>query len=418
MKRVDVAIVGAGPGGAATALYAGRAGLNVLLLDKASFPREKTCGDGITCRSLSQLAHMGLEQDVLAKGLLPTQVRFGSPDGTLAALEMSPRGGERPFVCVYPRERLDEALVRAAEQAGAVFRPGVRALGMEYGPSDVVLHTASRRTGENIHAHIVVAADGALGSFSQRAGIPSPGGLYLAARAYVKADDQYPSCLDFMFCRDTLPFYAWVFPVAPGLCNVGLVVPPARATGAALRGHLERLIASEPRIRRRLIGARLASPVRAGWLRSQRRLCRVYGKRWISVGDAAGLVAPISGEGIATALLSGRLAAQTIVDALATDRPDESLASYEMRLQERLGRSFSRLWLAHYVFYAAPLVNRIVRLLRDERDVQRLARAILLDQAPPESVLHVGFWWRLLKKPRSVVLPAEPITDDREGKTG
>jgi geranylgeranyl reductase family protein len=315
-RLFDLIVVGAGPAGAATALEARRlrADAAVLLVDKAAFPRDKPCGDGIGPHAVDELAALG------AAGVLDgyppvSRLRFRAPDGTEVAGEMA-----RPNR-VVPRQVLDARLVEAAVASGAVLhRSHVRAL--EDRGDRVVLD------GE-LAGRVVVGADGANSAVRRLLGLAGnpPDDVAIAVRGYAPAPPGPPEqFVDWV--PHGWPAYAWCFATGTGLANVGYGLLRSRLDGgrAVLYGRLRTLLPG--------------LEADAATLRAHHLPLSTYrpppGRgRVLLAGDAASLVNPVSGEGIYYALASGRLAA-----AAALGAPSEPFPAYRELLDRALGRHF------------------------------------------------------------------------------
>ncbi|GAB2913792.1 hypothetical protein GCM10027047_09680 [Rhodococcus aerolatus] len=309
---VDVLVVGAGPAGSAAALAARRAGRSVLLLDAADFPRDKVCGDGVAPHALDVLAGLGVDTTGLVAGSAPVHtLDLRSPGGVTAR-----RRTQRPG-WVVPREVLDARLRAAAVADGVqVRRHRVRTVRPVPGGVDV----------DVVAAGVVVAADGAESVVRRQAGVPAPraGTVALAIRGYAPSG-AWPAGEQLLTMTTAhWPAYAWAFPVGDGTANVGYGellrgAPPTRA-------HLvERLHALLPGVEpTRLRAHRL--PLSTGRVRQP-------DGRVLLVGDAAGLVNPVTGEGIFYAVLSGALAGA----AAGADDPGRVLRSC---LRAALGTHF------------------------------------------------------------------------------
>ncbi|MFC7527920.1 geranylgeranyl reductase family protein [Actinoplanes sp. GCM10030250] len=304
----DVAVIGAGPAGSAAAITACRAGARVLLLDRADFPRDKTCGDGIAAEAVDVLTALGVP-DVTA-GYPPVErLRLVAPGGSAAARRL-PRAAH-----TVPRRVFDERLVRAAVAAGAVFhRHTTREVREEH---TVVIDGTYR-------AHVVIGADGA-GSVVRRSlgeEANPPGHLAIAIRGYRPTTNTGEQVI--ITTRQRWPAYAWEFPIGDGTANVGY--------GELLRGTaLSRSYLME-RLRNLLPGAE-PTGLRGHHLPLSTHRPVPGRGRLLLAGDALSLINPCTGEGIFYAVLSGSLAG-----AAAARGPHDVARRYRDALHRRLGR--------------------------------------------------------------------------------
>ena len=330
-QDADVIVVGAGPGGAATAHALAQTGLDVLLLEKTGFPREKVCGDGLTPRAVKTLVEMGIDTTeangfIRNRGLriIGGDVKIELPWPELASY---PNYG-----LVRPRLDFDELLARAAQAAGArlqehtnVTGPVLDAAGRVVG---VTAKVGPERREETYRAKVVVACDGASARLGLSMGVQKrddrPMGV--AVRRYFTSprheDDMLESWLELRAPNgDLLPGYGWVFGVGDGTSNVGLGI--LNTTKAWQDTDYKKLMArwtgSMPQ-EWHFDEEHATGPVRGGALPMGFNRQPHYTRGLVLVGDAAGAVNPFNGEGIAYAMESGRLAADIIAQALS--RPD------------------------------------------------------------------------------------------------
>lgn len=322
-------VVGSGPAGASAAIRLAAAGRPVVVLDKATFPRDKCCGDGLTSLALRELEALGLDPRSVESWTWIDSVEVSSPDQKVVRFPLSNR---RRCGAVARRRELDDALVRRARAVGAEVREGCQVVDARPGAGAIEL---TLHTGEAIEADFVIAADGKWSRVARslRSASGPELGEWHAYRQYLRVDDRDEAAkLWIWFEPELVPGYAWSFPLTGGHVNFGFAVKrgPSLA-GADLRVLWSSLL-DRPHIAAVLgPGARPAGPVRS-WpipARLDPALLTGGNSRVLFVGDAAGMGDPMTGEGIGQALLSGRLAAAAVLDK--SDKGPEAVASRFMR---------------------------------------------------------------------------------------
>jgi menaquinone-9 beta-reductase len=313
---VDLMVVGAGPAGIAAGIEARRVGLQALVVDKATFPRDKTCGDGLTTGALRLLDGLGFDVRTLPSWVGITDTVLVSPTGREVEVPLPPDGA---YAGVVPRAELDAALVQHARAAGVDVREGVAVVGVHERDDRVTVTLAD---GSHIEARFVIAADGHWSPVRRLVGAESatPLGSWHAFRQYFTGVEDRR--LWVLFEEDLLPGYAWVFPVGDGRANVGFGVlrtdasnKSAGPSGKALAAQWRSLV-DRPSVRRALgphaepEGTVRAWPIPADYDRD-----RLTHGRILFVGDAGNVVDPMTGEGIAQAIESGMLAIRAVADS-------------------------------------------------------------------------------------------------------
>ncbi|MGO9874483.1 MAG: geranylgeranyl reductase family protein [Acidimicrobiia bacterium] len=330
---VDVVVVGAGPGGVAAAITARDVGCSVVCVDKATFPRDKTCGDGLTAGALRGLEALGLSRadlgDVGTASVHETVLV--SPSGRQVTLPLPTGNGL--YAAVATRRDLDAALVALARRHGVVVRERCAVEDVTPRAAHVELRFGD---GHMLRARHVIAADGHWSPVRRAVEPDTPRDLgeWHAVRQYfADVDDDR---LWVVFEADLLPGYAWVFPLPGGRANVGFgVLRAAGRTGRDLKQLWPELLA-RPALRAALgPSAHPTEPVRAWPIPTRYDPQRLTNGRVLFVGDAAGVVDPMTGEGIAQALETGALAAQAIA---AGGTPQAVAARYRQRVGQALGR--------------------------------------------------------------------------------
>jgi len=354
----DVVVVGAGPAGSTTAYHLAQAGLDVRLLEKAAFPREKVCGDGLTPRAVRPLLAMGIDVSPEAGWLRNHGLRiYGG--GMRLELPWPELASFPDYGLVRPRTDFDEVLARQAQKAGATLQERTTV-------SDPVLDERTGRvvgvvaTGEDgrpttYRAPVVVCSDGNSSRFSLALGLRKredrPMGV--AVRRYYRSprhdDDWLESWLELWDGPPEkgrlLPGYGWVFGIGDGTSNVGLgILDTSKAFGNVdYRDLLRRWAAGMPR-EWGFVEEEATGPIRGSALPMGFNRTPHYSRGVLLVGDAGGMVNPFNGEGIAYAMEAGEYAAETVVQALG--RPDgpareRALEAYPQRLRAAWGGYFT-----------------------------------------------------------------------------
>ncbi|MCK1796635.1 geranylgeranyl reductase family protein [Streptomyces sp. XM4193] len=334
-QHADVIVVGAGPGGSAAAYHLARSGLDVLLLEKTAFPREKVCGDGLTPRATKQLVSMGIDISEEAGWLRNKGLRIIG-GGHRLQLDWPELAAYPNYGLVRKRDDFDEQLARAAQKAGArmyercnVQEPILDRTGRITG---VHAKLGEERTPTTFHAPLVVAADGNSTRLSLKMGLhrreDRPMGV--AVRTYFTSprhdDDYLESWLELWDKRGgenkLLPGYGWVFGMGDGTSNVGLGILNSSKAYKELdwREVLKAWCASMPE-EWGFTPENMTMPIRGAALPMAFNRQPHYTRGLLLVGDAGGLVNPFNGEGIAYAMESGQIAAEVIVQAQARQTP-------------------------------------------------------------------------------------------------
>ena len=350
-QRADVVVVGAGPGGSATAARLAACGRDVVLLEKDVFPRDKVCGDGLTPRVVKELLDLGLVDE--AHGRVPgwaTQRGLRIHGGTTVMELPWPELEDWPsWGATATRRVFDQRIAGLAVARGASLHQGITVTGPVWRDhagsrvAGVTWRTADGQTGE-VHAPVVVAADGAGSRVAKAMGIPrrTDRPMAVAVRTYYRSprstDDWISSFLDLRDdAGDYLSGYGWVFPLDDGTINVGLGLLDTskdfRATNyREMLTRWARGLAEDWGTTPEAQVDRIRSgPIPMGFNRTP-----LHQRGVVLVGDAGGMVNPFNGEGISYAMEAAALAAEVIDRALTTRRTAD-LDAYDAELRSRWG---------------------------------------------------------------------------------
>jgi geranylgeranyl reductase family protein len=344
----DVIVVGAGPAGATAAYYlraggGGVSGLRVAVLDKAVFPRDKYCGDAWCAPALDILEDMNVLQRLEAESLVrdTTSGGFISPGGE--SYVATGAGGGAPGTRCYAIKRLicDERIARRAAEVGADLIEDAPVHGAELGADG--LWTVHCRDGRRFRCRVLVAADGANSRLARSLGVVATAPTAVASRQYVRGGTHnFKSGGVLFYPKYILPGYVAMFRHYDDSVDLGCyVIPGGAATAGGLRALYENEIRNDPFLRRALgPRAEFAEPVRIAPIRLGGEP-RSSARQFLAVGDAAGQTDPLTGEGIHTGMIGGKLAAQTIHEMFAAgDFSERACAGYHNRWMAAFGKDF------------------------------------------------------------------------------
>jgi menaquinone-9 beta-reductase len=376
----DAVIVGAGPGGSATAHFLSRRGLDVLLLDRADFPRDKTCGDGLTPRALRALDQMGILAQVERSGCRVAAYEVVAPNGRATSARITAEHG----ALVVPRRELDDIVLRRAVNSGARFTGRVTVSRIEPTSNGVRVHAEG---GQTVEGRVAVIATGAATAVLKRSGILShqPRAM-LAARAYFEdIQEEVASTFSLRFQGVPLPGYGWIFPVSKTAANIGVGFMPSRRTRKPARTTTHAFADFTRHLDTTLLkGARQAGRVKGYPIRVDFLSAPTFAERTLLVGEAAGLVNPLTGEGIDYALESGQLAADHLAHAFDVGfvGPDW-LPGYDRMLRERFEKVFRFSERVRDWYCIPPLLNLLVPLANRRPELRQLLTSIILGEREP-----------------------------------
>jgi geranylgeranyl reductase family protein len=371
----EVIVVGAGPGGATAAAALARAGRDVLLLDRHSFPRDKICGDAVSLGAVRILNDLGMNDQILAardrgEFYRLDGMRLVSPSGHTLHADFH-RGPNDEESYVAPRLFLDATIQQHAVDCGACFRQAeVKEPLLEDGrvAGVVVRQNGSTHT---YRAPVVIGADGVTSVITRHlrpeAEQHRDEHRAVALRAYIEGMELFPHKVEFFLYDEVLPGYAWIFPARDKVANIGLGMrlDVFRRHKRNLKQMLHDFLAM-PDIRARLTNGHTLRDVATWQLNfgSQERLQHTFDGALL-VGDAAGFINPLTGGGIHNALISATLAAETVDDALRRgDVSRQSLRIYEQRCDEAMWSGMRRsFFYQRFLLNYPTLVDWLIRFL-------------------------------------------------------
>lgn len=373
MPATDICILGAGPGGATAALHLAQAGHRCLLLDRATFPRDKVCGDALSGKVLSELRRLGHELPArfAAEPIqLPSWgIDFYAPNGRRLAVAFKPRynpATDPSAGHISKRIHFDNFLIEQVRQRPEIdFRENTEVARHEQLP-DGRWRLLAPDGSEITTARLLLVANGAQSGFARQVAghVLEPAHHCAGLRAYYRGvTGLHPdNFIELHFIQEFLPGYLWVFPLPNGEANVGvgMLTEAVSKKKVKLRERLDEILRTHPALKERFATAERLGPVRGFGLPLGSKRRPLSGRGYLLLGDAGSLIDPFSGEGISHAMVSGRHAADWAARALAAQDFSTSFllgydhAVYNRLWQElRLSRAMQRLlqypWLFNFV---------------------------------------------------------------------
>ena len=343
----DVLVVGAGPSGIAAALTLQSAGHDVVVIDKAFFPRDKCCGDGLTTGALRILDELGFDPQTVPNWTVCSDVWLRSPSGSEMKFSLPTRG---QFAAIAPRLELDFALVQLARSKGIRVLEGCEFISVSDQSSDHIAVDIKSSSCETIQAKFLIASDGMWSPVRKSLGMSTPGylGEWHAFRQYANnVTGSAKDRLHVWFEKDLLPGYAWSFPLQDGRVNIGFgILRGGKYSVQQMKDLWPNLLA------RKHIANALGSGVvmedrHTAWpIPARVTSAPLSSGRVLFIGDAACVTDSLTGEGIGQALLSGQLAAQAIIagdgrEASVTRNKYEQLIRHHLFADHRMSVTLS-----------------------------------------------------------------------------
>ena len=412
MIKTKVCIIGAGPAGAAAALKLNQLGIDCIVVDKAIFPRDKICGDGLSGKVITILNRIDPE---IVKRLEKLDIKLNSWGVTFVApnrkeLDVGYRTDyekdnathkEKPIGYVCKRMLFDNFLVEELKRCQHVqLMEGVKVNGYELEPDGYLV------SGDNdfeLKADLLIVANGAHSSFAKDiAGIKmEPDHYYAGIRAYYKnvTGMNSDNFIELHFIKSLLPGYFWIFPLPNGEANVGVGMLSNEISKRKinLKKELQKIVESDPIIKERFKNASLVDSVDGYGLPLGSKKRVLTGDRYMLVGDAASLIDPFTGEGIGNALYSGHSAAINAANAIkANDFSKATLAQYEVDIERIMGTELRLSYRLQKLIMYPMLFNLIVNISNRNKQVKELITCMFYEVDIRAKLTKPSFYFKLL----------------------
>lgn len=405
---MEICIVGAGPGGAATALKLSYLGIPSVLIDKQVFPRDKVCGDALSGKVITLLNR--LDPDIMQRfAQIPQQpiwgIRFIAPNRKVIDLPFKvnydPAAEPAPGF-VARRMDFDNFLISEVRR-----RDNIRLMeGVEVGEMQRIeegYRVKDKHGATLAETPLLIVANGAHSQFARKqAGMKKELKHYAAAvRAYYEnVSDFHPDgFIELHFLEDIIPGYFWVFPLPEGGANVGLGMRAdfVKKKGLSLRKKMDEIIREHPAMKERFARAKRCGEIEGYGLPLGSSHQRISGERYMLVGDAGHLIDPLSGEGIGNAMYSGFIAADQAADCLAAnDFSAETMLAYDKRVDRVLGSEFRISYRLQKMLSHKRLAIWMANLIHKNRPLIEFMTEMYNDLSARKKLLNPLFWIKLL----------------------
>jgi len=409
----DVIIVGAGPAGATCAYYLGKQGQKVLLLEKQKFPRDKHCGNAVTKIGIEILVEMGLLNHLLdnKKAHVADSGGFVSPNGSSFVGRSHHVLGAIPAAIACKRILLDEVIAKAAKEAGADLREETPVEDAKFSETEE-LWTVYAKEGKTFKGRVLVCADGAPSKLATHLGLVTEPPSGTCSRAYVEGGTHNFKADGVVFYNQgLLPGYAALFRHPNDELNFCTYIIPGnpKVTNDDLKYWHDYLMTKDPQVSKALGTKYKIEPMKAGSLRLG-GIDKSFSKQLLIVGDAAGMIDPMTGEGIHHAMDGGRIAAKWLNEAINKGNfSEEVFRGYHQHWKAAFGNDFKWSMSMCQFVYRYPILLDAAAAAVSRKGDEFLARwaDIMTGRVPkvhllrPEFVIVIGFELLLLilKKP-------------------
>ena len=406
----DVLIAGAGPAGSGLAFHLASKGFKVIVAEAEKFPRDKVCGDGVSPISLAELDRMGITQtqqfartnEVKEVGL------FIKNDKVLIPLS---KPDHLPFHArIIPRIELDHWIYEAAKKAGATYLESCRVVGYSIKPGVAVAALKQEQKSFSLKAKIIIGADGSSSTIARQMNGNKPNDEFqlLGLRSYYENVNGPTNRVDIYFTEESFPGIFWMFPKGPSGANIGMAM--VSKTLPVKPSHVKELLISHIQnnkaIRERIGDGEMVGKIQGWPITFFNSKSIISGERIVLVGDAAGLINPLSGDGIQYALLSARWAAETITVCLEkNDFSEHAIQPYRKKIDRELGydfalsnllvqfprnKSFSKLWMS--------LLETMIAQAKEDKIYADTIAGIFEGTYPSYKALNLSFILKSLKQ--------------------
>ncbi len=403
-QKYDIVIIGAGPAGTSAAMLAHKQGLDVLLVEKDEFPRDKICGDAISGKAIKVLKKLDLFDEFLTQDMtVIDSITFGSSSFAKVNIRLNPNAGDFSKGYVIRRKVLDNFLYEKAKEAGVEivenhsFKDVVQdETGAVYGATIVDADGNS----SVVNCKVLIGADGYSSAVATALGkkVREDKHCIVALRQYYKNVNMPKNAIEIHFLKEVQPGYFWVFPLADGGANVGIGMlhSDTKTKEIDLKIALENAVKSDG-FKQYFEGAEPEEKVRA-WNLSLGSVKRdISGDGYMLIGDAAGVIDPFSGEGIGNSMYSADCAVEVLTKTLkGDDFSKRELFKYEKLLYKKLWSELRMSYILQRMLVFRPLVDIIVRKASKNPNTEKFISDMIAGEKSKLHLLNPFFYLKII----------------------
>jgi geranylgeranyl reductase family protein len=404
MKSVyEAVVVGAGPAGCSAAIHLKQLDIDVLLIDKSTFPRDKICGDGISSKCFSLLNELGIKSDFLFdKGYPIAQMQIHAPNSEIIRYGDDHDKFNAKSICM-PRKDFDFLLLSRAKEVVKNIALGEKLVTIEKDANSrhaLFLKNVETNELKRIKTKIIIGADGVYSAVSRHVGIitETDDNRMWGIRLYCEGKDFEP-VIHIIYHRNILPGYAWIFPVSKNNANVGmlLTLETMKSIGKDIVNIFEEVISEHPVFRENIglndgLGSIRAFPLKVGPAKGSRVEDGI-----ILAGDAAYFTNPLTGGGIYNAILSGKLAAKVSCECIKkNDISSRALKKYDSLWRKRISSNFFYSNLMKKLLKNEMTTSCLLRSCSKKRVSANLFMAMYGNPLPRFAFINPLFWGKMI----------------------
>lgn len=406
--KFPVIILGAGPAGATASMQLTNFGIRHLVLEKSRFPRDKICGDALSGKVVNIIKNISPDLELPFRNDSETRlpsfgVTFVSPNGRAVDVpfKLDENFNVHPVPSGYISKRIhfDHFLARQIPSAHGILKEDCSAVAVDVLPDRVEVSSGD---GVVYQAELVIDCSGTAGLTRKFTGIKKENDHHSGGvRAYYKGvKDLHPQgYIELHFLKDILPGYLWIFPLPDGEANVGLGMLTADISKGKvnLRRFLPELLSNHPVLKERFEGAEQTGEIQGWGLPLGSKVRQLSGHRIMACGDAAALIDPFTGEGIANAMDSGRIAAEIAHKSLNINRFDgEFLSKYDGEVYKRMGTELKLSYRLQKLVRYPFLFNFITRKAAKNKEFRKLLTSMFDNVNLRDEFRKPSFYFKIL----------------------